>query len=182
MLFQYCPLAPEGRLASMASCTALRFSTRSSFLKFVLPKMVCTMPVLSARNSTLPPLNSVTLAAKSVDTVPVFDGLAAANGSLYLAGKDGTLRSFGAEGTDLESKLGEPIELIEEELIPSDEEYRKETLCEGWALDHVKLRGVMGEPETVRGAPWDCPGSLLQFPNSSTTAAGFVLNDEGGCL
>ena len=40
----------------------------------------------------------------------------------------------------------------------------------------------MGENETVRDAPWDCPGSLLQFPNSSTTAAGFILNDEGGCL
>jgi hypothetical protein len=67
-------------------------------------------------------------------------------------------------------------------LLAAQEEYRKETLCEGWELDQLKLRGLMGNPETVRDAPWDCPGSLLQFPNSSTTAAGFVLNDEGGCL
>ncbi len=86
-------------------------------------------------------------------------------------------RAFGEDLNDLPAGSG-----AAEVLAAAREEYRKETLCEGWALDHVKLRGVMGEPETVRGAPWDCPGSLLQFPNSSTTAAGFVLNDEGGCL
>ncbi len=64
----------------------------------------------------------------------------------------------------------------------AQEEYRKENLCEGWELDQIKLRGVMGAPETIRDAPWDCPGTLLQFPNSSTTAAGFILNEEGGCL
>ncbi|MDA9864592.1 hypothetical protein N9C70_05945, partial [Flavobacteriales bacterium] len=86
-------------------------------------------------------------------------------------------RAFGADLNDLPA--GSDAEAV---LNAAREEYRKETLCEGWELDQVKLRGVMGEPETVRGAPWDCPGSLLQFPNSSTTAAGFVLNDEGGCL
>ena len=86
-------------------------------------------------------------------------------------------RAFGADLNDMPAGSG-----ATEVLAAAREEYRKETLCEGWELDQVKLRGVLGNPETVRDAPWDCPGSLLQFPNSSTTAAGFVLNDEGGCL
>ena len=86
-------------------------------------------------------------------------------------------RAFGEDQNDLDATAG-----AAEVLTAAREEYRKETLCEGWELDQMKLRGVMGEDETVRDAPWDCPGSLLQFPNSSTTAAGFILNDEGGCL
>ncbi len=61
-------------------------------------------------------------------------------------------------------------------------ELRKETLCEGTWIDHVKRIGVLGEPSFVRGASWDCPGMALQFPNGETSAAGFILNQEGGCL
>lgn len=61
-------------------------------------------------------------------------------------------------------------------------ELRKETLCEGSWIDHIKRLGVLGEPMTVRGAPWDCAGMALQFPNGETSAAGFILNPEGGCL
>jgi hypothetical protein len=61
-------------------------------------------------------------------------------------------------------------------------ELRKETLCEGTWVDHVKRLGTLGEPSTVRGASWDCPGMALQFPNGETSAAGFILNPEGGCL
>jgi len=86
-------------------------------------------------------------------------------------------RAFGPDLNDMPSTSS-----AEDVLLAAQEEYRKETLCEGWELDQLKLRGVMGAPETVRDAPWDCPGSLLQFPNSSTTAAGFILNEEGGCL
>ena len=86
-------------------------------------------------------------------------------------------RAFGEDLNDLDATSDAATVLA-----AAREEYRKETLCEGWELDQAKLRGVMGEDETVRDAPWDCPGSLLQFPNSSTTAAGFILNDEGGCL
>ena len=86
-------------------------------------------------------------------------------------------RAFGADLNDLPATSDAAAVLS-----AAQEEYRKETLCEGWELDQLKLRGVMGEDESVRDAPWDCPGSLLQFPNSSTTAAGFILNQEGGCL
>mmetsp|Transcript_4572 Transcript_4572/g.11284 ORF Transcript_4572/g.11284 Transcript_4572/m.11284 type:complete len:360 (-) Transcript_4572:53-1132(-) len=69
-LFQYTPLAPGGRLASMASTIDLRFNRRSSLPKLSLPNGTWTMPCLSARNSTLPPLNSDTALATSVVTVP----------------------------------------------------------------------------------------------------------------
>jgi hypothetical protein len=61
------------------------------------------------------------------------------------------------------------------------EEYRKETVCEGTWVDQLKRRGTMGEDIEVRGAPWDCNGMAIQFPNGETSAAGFVLNPEGGC-
>mmetsp|Transcript_11728 Transcript_11728/g.54603 ORF Transcript_11728/g.54603 Transcript_11728/m.54603 type:complete len:266 (-) Transcript_11728:146-943(-) len=64
------PLAPGGRLALMASTIASRFSERSASLKLVLPKGTWTMPCLSARNSTLPPLNSFTAVTTSGVTVP----------------------------------------------------------------------------------------------------------------
>lgn len=61
-------------------------------------------------------------------------------------------------------------------------EMRKETLCEGTWIDQLKRMGTMGEDITVRGAPWDCPGMAIQFPNGETTSEGFTLNEEGGCL
>ncbi|MFM1931006.1 MAG: hypothetical protein RL226_309 [Bacteroidota bacterium] len=57
----------------------------------------------------------------------------------------------------------------------------KETLCEGTWVDQIKRRGTQGENMLVRNAPWNCPGMALQFPNGETSAAGFVLNEEGGC-
>ncbi|MCC6881122.1 MAG: PQQ-binding-like beta-propeller repeat protein [Verrucomicrobiales bacterium] len=62
-----------------------------------------------------------------IDGLPVFDGLAAARGHLYLAFQDGTLRCYGPEGKVLESALGEPIEVLPETLEPDDEAYRRET-------------------------------------------------------
>lgn len=67
------------------------------------------------------------LANVAIDALPVWDGLAAANGRLYAAMKDGTVQSFGASGTALESRLGEKVEELPEFLLPSDEEYREET-------------------------------------------------------
>lgn len=61
-------------------------------------------------------------------------------------------------------------------------EYRKETVCEGKWQAQLKRRGAIeGEALEVRGAPYDCPGMSIQFPNNETTVAGFQLNDEGGC-
>ena len=61
------------------------------------------------------------------------------------------------------------------------DEFRKETVCEGWWANQLKRFGAMGENITVRGAAWDCPGMALQFPNSESSVAGFIFNPEGGC-
>jgi tetratricopeptide (TPR) repeat protein len=55
-----------------------------------------------------------------------------------------------------------------------------EMIGEGDLLYQLKRRGVKGETVDIRGASYDCPGMLLQFPVSER-AEGFVFNDEGGC-
>lgn len=45
--------------------------------------------------------------------------------------------------------------------------------------DIVRI-GAQGEDIEVRGAPWDCPGALLQFPSTEQTDL-FPLNPQGGC-
>jgi len=67
------------------------------------------------------------VASYEIDALPVFDGLVAANDHLFMAFKDGTVRSFGTIGEALKSKLGEPIEVLPEKLDSSDEEYRIQT-------------------------------------------------------
>jgi len=45
--------------------------------------------------------------------------------------------------------------------------------------DLVRI-GAQGENVIVRGAPWDCPGMILQFPATEQTDL-FPLNITGGC-
>jgi hypothetical protein len=61
------------------------------------------------------------------------------------------------------------------------EEFRKETISEGYRIDQIKRIGASGENIVVRGAPWNCPGMAIQFPNSEFTGSEFVGNPEGGC-
>lgn len=63
----------------------------------------------------------------------------------------------------------------------SRKERRKEFAGEGINLFDLKRIGAKGEIVEIRGAPWDCPGMVLQFPASEITVKGFVLNEEGGC-
>jgi starch-binding outer membrane protein, SusD/RagB family len=60
-------------------------------------------------------------------------------------------------------------------------EFRKETFCEGLWVDVERRNGIAGQPVLIRNAPWDCPGMAIQFPNSEGTGADFVFNPEGGC-
>jgi hypothetical protein len=60
-------------------------------------------------------------------------------------------------------------------------ERRIELCFEGERVHVLKRMGVLGEINEIRGAPWDCPGMVLQFPNSEITFPGFVLNPEAGC-
>jgi len=59
-------------------------------------------------------------------------------------------------------------------------ERAKEMLGEGRYAYDLKRRGANGEDIIVRGAPWDCPGMILQFPNSENTS-NFEMNETGGC-
>ena len=75
-----------------------------------------------------------------------------------------------------------PDNATAEEIIEAARmEIRKETVCEGVWINHLKRMGAMGEDIMVRGAPWDCPGMAIQFPNDESSIAGFVFNEEGGC-
>ena len=56
----------------------------------------------------------------------------------------------------------------------------KEMLGEGRYAYDLKRRGANGEDIMVRGAPWDCDGMILQFPNSENTS-NFDMNETGGC-
>lgn len=50
----------------------------------------------------------------------------------------------------------------------------------GQRLHDLKRRGAEGEDIIIRGARWDCPGMLIQFPATEATSA-FPLNPGGGC-
>ncbi len=59
-------------------------------------------------------------------------------------------------------------------------ERRVELMCEGDRSHELKRLGVLGEITTIRGADWDCPGQVLQFPAVERSNV-FILNEEGGC-
>jgi len=59
-------------------------------------------------------------------------------------------------------------------------ERRLEFPFTGQRLYDLKRIGSQGEPVTVRGSQWDCPGMVLQFPSTEQTDL-FPLNASGGC-
>ncbi|MFN2423805.1 MAG: RagB/SusD family nutrient uptake outer membrane protein [Cryomorphaceae bacterium] len=59
-------------------------------------------------------------------------------------------------------------------------ESRYELAFTGQRFHDLKRRGAQGEDIVVRGAPWDCPGMVLQFPSTEETDL-FPLNPAGGC-
>ena len=97
------------------------------------------------------------LANYAIDALPVWDGLAAANGRLFAAMKDGTVQSFGSKGKTLESKLGEKVEEITEFLLPSDEEYRARTreLVPPPKRGKGKAKGQPAKRRPLKGASLD---------------------------
>jgi hypothetical protein len=48
-----------------------------------------------------------------------------------------------------------------------------------WTLQQRRL-GAKGLNIKIRNSPWNCPGLVLQFPQSENTK-GFIFNEEGGC-
>lgn len=59
-------------------------------------------------------------------------------------------------------------------------ERRLEFPFNGERYHDIKRIGSQGENITVRNAPWDCPGMVLQFPAVEQTDV-FPLNPTGGC-
>ncbi len=51
---------------------------------------------------------------------------------------------------------------------------------EGDWTTQLRRRGAKGENIKIRISDWNCPGMLMQFPQSENTA-GFIFNPEGGC-
>ena len=60
-------------------------------------------------------------------------------------------------------------------------ERRLEMVFEGDRVHQLKRQAVQGDVTEIRDAPWDCPGMVIQFPNSEGTIQGFIFNPEGGC-
>ena len=65
-------------------------------------------------------------------------------------------------------------------ILNAQKERAKEMLGEGRYAYDLKRRGANGDNIMVRGAPWNCPGMILQFPNSENTS-NFEMNETGGC-
>lgn len=67
------------------------------------------------------------------------------------------------------------------------EERRKELFCEGDRIQSLKRIGAYGFTSqlpvnglTIRNAPWNCPGMVLQFPAVERSNL-FIMNETGGC-
>ncbi len=59
---------------------------------------------------------------------------------------------------------------------------RLELVGEGDRAYQLKRIGASGESVIIRGASWDCPGMILQFPAIEIGAnTNFVRNEEGQC-
>jgi hypothetical protein len=63
-LLKYLPFTPDGRFCSIDLYNAVKFSINLLFSKSDLPKLTCTIPVLSALYSNLPFLNSTNVESK----------------------------------------------------------------------------------------------------------------------
>ena len=68
-------------------------------------------------------------------------------------------------------------------IITARRERELELVGEGNRVQEIKRIGARtGLSVDRRGAPWNCPGLVLQFPISEQAAnASFVMNQEGGC-
>lgn len=107
------------------------------------------------------------------------EAIAASGGDLSIAIADINdirFRAFG-QGINELSASSTSAQII----AAARDEFRKETISEGYRIDQIKRIGASGENIVVRGAPWNCPGMALQFPNSEFTGNEFVGNPEGGC-
>jgi hypothetical protein len=75
-----------------------------------------------------------------------------------------------------------PTSLSSEEVYNAVMFERAMEMCfEGDRVFQLKRMGTIGKLQKIRGVDYNCPGMVLQFPNSEGTGAGFVFNPSGGC-
>jgi len=84
-------------------------------------------------------------------------------------------RAFGNNSRNLNSGVGAAT-VVE----AARYERRIEMLGEGDRVQDLKRLGALGDITTIRNAPWNCPGMVLQFPIVEQTDL-FELNETGGC-
>ena len=119
------------------------------------------------------------ISSYEIDALPVFDALAAANGSLFCAFEDGSVRAFGKTGDELPSKLGEPIEILPEELEPSDEEYRKQTQeLLGRPVGKAKGKGKGAKRKPIQGKSAAADFDLVRGGKIVATESGYRLGAD----
>ncbi len=66
-------------------------------------------------------------------------------------------------------------------VLATHKERQLEMAFEGDRVHQQKRMALQGYITEIRGAPWDCNGLVIQFPNSEGTVTGFNFNLEGGC-
>lgn len=68
------------------------------------------------------------------------------------------------------------------ELVNAIRAERRIEMCfEGDRTAQIKRIGALGYESKSRGAAWNCPGMVLQFPGAENSVIGFQLNPTGGC-
>jgi tetratricopeptide (TPR) repeat protein len=87
-------------------------------------------------------------------------------------------RAYGGPGKNIVA--GAPAETI---IAAARRERELELVGEGSRVQEIKRIGARtGQNIDRRGSRWNCPGFVLQFPNSEKAAnESFIMNAEGGC-
>jgi len=88
-------------------------------------------------------------------------------------------RAYGASSTRVLNSSADAVTLITETRL----QRRLEMFCEGDRLQQFKRIAAASNnnPQEIRGAKWNCPGMILQFPGSEGTSANFIYNPTTVC-
>jgi len=83
-------------------------------------------------------------------------------------------RAYGSTTNNLGAATADQV------IEAAQQEMRFEFPFNGQRTHDLKRRGAQGENIIIRGAPWDCPANVIQFPATEATSQ-FPLNPGGGC-
>jgi hypothetical protein len=88
-------------------------------------------------------------------------------------------RAYGESTTRALNSSTDAITLLSETRL----QRRIEMFCEGDRVQQFKRIAVASQnnPQEIRGAKWNCPGMILQFPGSEGTSANFIYNPTTVC-